>query len=78
MVDTEAYLEVVHETWQHLDSDSLEALVHVGWLLRAASAIPGETRSLESDWPSRVIGKMSFYRQKLAHAMQGLSLEPTP
>jgi Ser/Thr protein kinase RdoA (MazF antagonist) len=75
-VDIDLYVNIIRDTWPQLDAGSMGTLVHVGTLLRAISAIPGESRSLASAWPQRVLAKMPAYRAMLEQAMLALAMEP--
>ena len=67
-VDIATYFSIVREAWSRLEAPQLERLAVIGKMFRALSAIPGETRSLASAWPERIVKKMRVYLTLLDEA----------
>ena len=70
-VDIDAYSAAVATEWQ-VDPRALHRLAALGTVFWALSAIPGESRSLASAWPHRVMSKMRAYLRRMDDAAEQL------
>jgi hypothetical protein len=70
--DLDVYLRETSRFWPHVRRRDLDALSHIGKVLRTLVCLDLEAGGLTIDWPEAALHDMRYYRADLGDALRGL------
>src|SRR5262249_36519875 len=69
-LDVHTYWSLVRKFWSGLEMRTLTRLARIGKIFQLLALVDWESKGLGSQWPSKTMKHMRYYRTEMSHALE--------